>query len=232
MLPALLLIPGLLCDGRLWAAQAAALAAEARCRSPDLTPYESIEAMADAVLAQAPARFALAGFSMGGCVALEVIGRAPERVGRLALLSSAAHGLLPPVRERLQEAIPAIEGGGLETYLAAAFPSYVAPKRAHDPELWNTFAAMGRQLGPAVAVRQMRALLAYPGFRGDLGRIGCPTAVIGGREDQRTPPATHEELAARIPGARLHVITRTGHFTPLEEPQAVTDALRLWLIAS
>jgi pimeloyl-ACP methyl ester carboxylesterase len=187
--------------------------------------------MADAVLDQAPDRFALAGFSMGGCVALEVVARAPERVSRLALLSTSAHGLPPPVRQHYQGAIAGIEAGGLGTYLADAFPRYVAPERAHDPALWGTFAAMAEGLGPAVAVRQMRALLDYPGFRGDLGGIACPTAVICGREDRRTPVAVHEELARRIPNARLWVVERAGHFTPLEEPQAVTDALRDWLRA-
>jgi pimeloyl-ACP methyl ester carboxylesterase len=173
VLPDVLLLPGLLCDQRLWAAQVEALAASACCRIPDLADCASISAMADAMLDQAPSRFTLAGFSMGGCVALEVVGLAPERVGRLALLSTAAQGLLPPVRERLQESILAIKSGGLDAYLADAFPSYVSPDRAHDPDLWRTFAAMGLSLGPAVAVRQMQALLAYPGFQGDLGRIGC-----------------------------------------------------------
>jgi len=107
----------------------------------------------------------------------------------------------------------------------------VAPERAHDHALWNTFTAMAKSLGPAVAVRQMRSLLGYAGFRGDLGLIGCPTAVICGREDRRTPVAVHEELAERIPKARLRVIERAGHFTPLEEPQAVTDTLSDWLHA-
>jgi pimeloyl-ACP methyl ester carboxylesterase len=187
--------------------------------------------MADAVLGQAPDRFALAGFSMGGCVALEVVARAPERVRRLALLSTSAHGLPPPVRQHLKGSIAGIEAGGLGAYLADAFPRYVAPERAHDPALWATFAAMAEGLGPAVALRQMRALLDYPGFRGDLGRIACPTAVICGREDRRTPVAIHEELARQIPGARLWVVERAGHFTPLEEPQAVADALRDWLRA-
>jgi pimeloyl-ACP methyl ester carboxylesterase len=232
VLPDVFLLPGLLCDQRLWAAQVEALAASACCRIPDLAACASITAMADAVLDKAPGRFALVGFSMGGCVALEVVGLAPERVGRLALLSTSAEGLLPPVRERLQESVAAIESGGLDAYLADAFPSYVSPDRAHDQALWRTFAAMGLSLGPAVAVRQMRALLAYPGFQGDLGRIGCPTAVICGREDRRTPVAAHQQLTARIPGATLRVVERAGHFTPLEAPQAVSDALRDWLQAA
>jgi pimeloyl-ACP methyl ester carboxylesterase len=229
VIPDLLFVPGLLCDERLWAAQTEALEGLARSRTCDLTAYESIAAMADAVLRLAPGRFAMAGFSMGGCVALEVVARAPERVCRLALLSTSAGGLLPPVRRRLRESITGIEAGGFDAYLADAFPLYVAPGRRHDRALWGTFAAMGRRLGPGVAVRQIRALLEYPGFRGDLGRISCPTVVICGREDRRTPVATHEEMAGLIPGARLRVIERAGHFTPLEESRAVTCALRDWL---
>jgi len=226
-----ILLPGLLCDKRLWAAQTKGLAGTVRGRAADLTMYESIAAMAEGVLDQAPGRFALAGFSMGGCVALEVVAREPERVCRLALLSTSFGGLLPAVRQHYLDSIEAIEAGGLHAYLAHAFPLYVAPERAHDRALWNSFAAMAKSLGPAVAVRQMRSLLGYDGFRGDLGRIACPTAVICGREDRRTPVAVHEELAGRIPQARLRVIERAGHFTPLEEPQAVTDALRDWLHA-
>jgi len=229
VLPELLLLPGLLCDERLWAAQTEALAGWARSRTPDLTTHDSIAAMADAVLSQAPERFALAGFSMGGCVALEVVSREPDRVCRLALLSTSARGLLPPVRQQLRDSISGIEAGGLDAYLADVFPRYVAPERNHDSALWGTFAAMGKRLGPAVAVRQIRALLEYPGFCDDLGRIACPTVVICGREDRRTPVAAHQELAGLIPGARLRVIELAGHFTPLEEPQAVASALRGWL---
>jgi pimeloyl-ACP methyl ester carboxylesterase len=187
--------------------------------------------MADAVLRQAPGRFAMAGFSLGGCIALEVVARAPDRVCRLALLSTSARGLLPPVRRQLRDSISVIQAGGFDAYLADAFPLYVATERVHDRALWETFATMGKSLGPAVAVRQIRALLEYPGFGDDPGRIACPTVVICGREDRRTPVAAHEKLAGLIPGARLRVIERAGHFTPLEEPQAVTCALRDWLRA-
>jgi pimeloyl-ACP methyl ester carboxylesterase len=229
VLPEVLLLPGLLCDERLWAAQAEALAGLARSGIPDLTPYESIATMADSVLSEAPERFALAGFSMGGCVALEVFGRAPDRVSRLALLSTNAGGLLPPVRRRLQDSIDRIEAGGLDDYLRDAFPSYVAPEHTNDRTLRETFANMGNSLGQAVAVRQMRALLEYPGFGGSLERIACPTVLICGREDRRTPVAAHEKMAKLIPGAKLRVIDRSGHFTPLEKPEAVADALRGWL---
>jgi pimeloyl-ACP methyl ester carboxylesterase len=228
----LILLPGLLCDERLWAAQTKGLAALARVITPDLTGYESIESMADGVVDQVPGGFSLAGFSMGGCVALEVLARAAERVRRLALLSTSLKGILPAVQKHYLDSIASIEAGGLDAYLADAFPLYVAPVRAHDSALWSIFAAMAKSLGPAVAVRQMHSLLAYQGFRGNLDRIACPTVIICGCEDRRTPVAVHEEMAGQIPRAKLRVIERAGHFTPLEEPQAVTDTLLDWLYAS
>ena len=230
MLIDVILLPGLLCNERLWVAQAKALAGSAHSRTPDLRAYQSIALMADAVLDKAPEQFALAGFSMGGCVALEIIARAPERVCRLALLSTNAGGLLPPVRQHLQASIASIEAGGFEAYLVDAFPHYVAQERVQDRELWDTFAAMARSLGPAVAVRQMLALLEYPGFQHNLGSISCTTTIICGREDQRTPVSVHKKLAEGIPAAKLSIIEHAGHFTPLEKPQAVTCALRDWLM--
>lgn len=225
----LLLLPGLLCDERLWGAQAAALSRSAHIRIPDLSGHESISAMADAVLAASPLRFALAGFSMGGCVALEIFARAPERVCRLALLSTSAEGLTEAVREHLQGSISEIEAGGFDRYLADAFPRYVAPGRAHDRVLWNSFEAMANALGSVVAVRQIRALLNYPGFGGSLGWINCPTAIICGHQDLRIPVSIHAEMARQIPDAKLLVIDSCGHFVSLEQPQAVIDGLSEWL---
>lgn len=222
----LLLIPGLLCDARLWAGQTQALSEIASCRTPDLTAYESVDQMADGILSQAPEQFALAGFSMGGCVALEIVARAPQRVRQLALLSTNAAGILPQVRLHYQESIKSLQAEGLAKYLLGAFPRYVAPERVHDSQLWQAFSAMGSELGAAVAVRQMRALLGYSGFKGDLRAIICPTMLICGEQDERTPVAVHELMAAQIPGAELTVIGGAAHFTPLEQPSAVAAALR------
>jgi pimeloyl-ACP methyl ester carboxylesterase len=224
-----ILLPGLLCDARLWADQVDGLEKLARVTIPDLSVGESIRAMADAVLAQAPSQFALAGFSMGGLVALEIVARVPERVRRLALLSTNASGVLPLVRRHLQNSIDRIEVEGLDAYLRNAFPLYVALGRADDHALWEIFSEMAKRVGPVVGVRQMRALLDYPGFSHDLGRIACPTIVIGGDEDRRTPVAAHQEFAGQIPGSKFCLIKGAGHFTPLEEPLAVSEALVGWL---
>ena len=128
----LVLLPGLLCDRRLWVQQIAGLADVARSSVIDLSTCDSVEEMADVVLHQAPDRFALAGFSMGGCVALEILARALERVRCLALLSTRAAGLLPAVRQHYEEVISNLEAGGMDAYLAGAFPKYVAPEKVRD----------------------------------------------------------------------------------------------------
>lgn len=223
------LLPGLLCDARLWQAQIEALANVAGAQIPDFGAYDSISSMVDALLAEAPPTFALAGFSLGGVVALEILARAPQRVTALALLSTNAAGITPAVREHLAASIAGLEAGRLAAYLEDAFPRYVAPSRVHDRALWETFAAMAKHLGATAGARQMRALLDYPGFRGDLARITCPTVVIAGRDDQRIPVAVQQQTAAQIPGAAFRVIENAGHFTPLEQPAAVSAALREWL---
>lgn len=226
----LLLIPGLLSDHGLWAAQVTALADLARGRTA-VPSAPTIPAMADEVLSRAPERFALAGFSLGGCVALEVWARAADRVERLALLSTNAAGPLPAVRRHYEASIAGIEAEGLDGYLAAAFPRYVAPEHAADRALFEAFAAMGRRVGAETGLRQMRALLDYRGFEGSLGAIECPTMLACGRDDQRTPVAVHAAMAAQIRGAQLTVIERSGHFTALEQPAALGAALRAWLSA-
>lgn len=225
----LLLLPGLLCDARVWSAQTAALADVAACSVPSLTEHDSIGAMADAVLRDAPPRFAVAGFSMGGCIALELLARAPERVERLALLSTNAGGITPMVREQLVPAIARVEAGDLDAYLEEAFPRYFAPSRVTDRTMHDIYVSMARSIGAAAGTRQLRALLSYAGFDADPAAIAVPTAVIAGRFDRRLPPDGQAAMAARIPGATMQVIETSGHFTPIEAPDAVNDALRAWL---
>jgi pimeloyl-ACP methyl ester carboxylesterase len=146
-------------------------------------------------------------------------GFAPYLV-RIARLST------PLVRQHYLESIEGIEADGLGPYLVDAFPRYVAPARARDPTLWETFRAMASRLRREVVVRQMRALLNYRGFPGNLREIVCPTVLICGDEDQRTPVAIHQEMAEQISGSQLRVIDRYGHFTPLEQ-KAVLGGCKL-----
>jgi pimeloyl-ACP methyl ester carboxylesterase len=195
----------------------------------DLCGQDSIADMAEAVLARAPSTFALAGFSMGGQVALEIHARAPQRVQRLALMSTNDAGLLPAVREHLGHAIERIDSEGLTGYLEDAFPLYFGHCAATSDPLRTAFFGMAQRLGPQVAIRQLRALLSYRARDRGLESISCPTLLICGELDARTPVALHERMAVRVPRSFLSVIADSGHFTLLEKAAEVAAVMRTWL---
>jgi pimeloyl-ACP methyl ester carboxylesterase len=225
----LIMIPGVLCDERLFAAQITALGDVADIVVADITRQSSIPAMADAVLADAPERFCLAGFSLGSQVALQIMETAPERVERLALLSATHGGLLPTSAAAFQKALEPIEHGGFEAYLESLFPVYFTERDAQKPELKRIFMDMAHNVGQEAGLRQMRALLELREPFANLDRIRCQTVVIGGAEDHRTTFEAHEMLAREIPDAKLVKIAGSAHFTTLEQPEAVSAALRNWL---
>lgn len=225
----LVLIPGLLCDGRLWSAQIEALKGCAEVAVADITRQATVAEMAKDVLDHAPARFSLAGFSLGSQVALAIMESAKDRVERLALLSATRGGLFPVARAAIDKAIETIEAGGFEDYLDAAYPTYFAAGNAGNAALRDSFMEMAHAVGPKAGLRQMRALLSIAEPFGGLDRISCPTVILGGSEDRRTPPSAHEALAAEIPGARLVMVEGAAHFTPLEQPERVSEALREWM---
>ena len=225
----LVLIPGLLCDRRLWRDQIADLEAMAQISVADITRQSTLAEMAESVLAAAPHRFSLAGFSLGSQVALEIMQIATERVERLALLSATRGGLLPPSVVAFHEAITTIEHGDFQQYLESFYPRYVAERRASDEALKRTFMDMAHAVGAEAGLRQIRVLLGITSSFPNLDQIRCPTFVIGGCEDRRTTPAAHEALAKEIPGAEFIMIEDSGHFTTLEQPAPVTRALHQWL---
>jgi len=227
--PALVLIPGLLCDQALWKHQIQGLARSADIQVADTTRQRTLSEMAAAVLTAAPSSFSLAGFSLGSQVALEIMRMSPQRVCRLALLSASRGGLLPSAAASLRQAVTAIEGGGFEQYLEMVYPLYVTPARAADLVLKRCFLEMAHAVGPEAGLRQMRALLPITAPLTDLNQIRCPTVIVGGREDRRTPPALHEALAQEIPGSDLVLVNEAAHFTPLEQPGIVTEVLQHWL---
>ncbi len=228
-MPALILIPGLLCDQTLWSSQIEALRSHADITVADITEQSTRSEMAVEVLESSPEHFSLAGFSLGSQVALEIMRLSGERVDRLALLSATHGGLPPAVKNSILHAVAVLEQGGFEQYLEEVYPTYVAPCRAEDAELKRVFAMMARTVGVQAGLRQMRALLAIENPFTNLNQISCPTVIVGGREDRRIPPTEHQALAQEISGSELVIIDDAGHFTPLEQPGRVTAVLRHWL---
>jgi len=227
--PVVYLLPGLLCDEAVWRAQARRLSVTHQVRVPNFFGYSSLPDMARAVLAEAPDRFALAGHSMGGRVALEAMRLAPERVERLALLNTGIHDVREGEAARRQVLVDLAYREGMKALAAAWVPPMVAPERAGEAALLDDIATMVCRATPEIFHGQIRALLARPTVRELLPAIRCPVAVVGARQDGWSPLAQHEEMAALIAGAQLTCIEDCGHFSPLERPAAVTDALVRWL---
>ncbi len=228
-MPPLILIPGLLCNQTLWSSQIEGLNGHAAITVADITQQLSISEMAADVLRTAPDHFSLAGFSVGSQVALEIMHLSGERVDKLALLSATHGGLPPGVAIAIRQAVTTLEQGGFDQYLEQAYPTYVAPARAADPELKRLFVDMAHTVGVQAGLRQMRALLAIADPFTSLNDIRRPTVIVGGRGDRRITPAAHQALAQEIPGSELIIINDAGHFTPIEQPDRVTAVLRQWL---
>ena len=226
----LILVPGLLCDDALWRHQVEGLADIADMGvSNQHTQHNAIGEIANAILADAPPRFALAGLSMGGYIAMELIDRAAERVERLALLDTRARGDQPEQKSHRKELIKLVETGRFEEVIDRLLSLFVHPERLSDEALVSEIKAMAHRVGPDSFLRQQQALLSRRDHFGNLKNISCQTSVICGRQDQLTPLECSMEMADSIPGSELMVIENCGHLTTMERPEEVNAALRKWL---
>lgn len=232
----LLLLPGLMCDRAAWAPMLPYLAGEADCRIPNYSDCRSLGAMAERVLAEAPPTFALAGHSMGGRVALEIVRRAPERVLRLALLDTGMRarpaGTVGEDEKAKRLALLAIaRERGVRAMARAWVQPMVHPDRLADRALIDAILAMFERRTADEFAAQIEALLTRPDATGVLQGVACPTLVLCGRDDGWSSPAQHEEMAGMIAGAQLEVVAACGHMAPMERPEAVGAALSAWLRA-
>ncbi|MGH6621854.1 MAG: alpha/beta fold hydrolase [Alphaproteobacteria bacterium] len=226
----LILGPGLMNTPRLWEHQTEHLADIAEIQIVDTRQDISLAGMAQRMLDAAPPTFAYAGLSMGGYMAFEMMRMAPERVVKLALLDTAAYNDTPERSAIRRDMIALAEKGDFETVKRNTMPIFLSPARLHDREVVDIASGMCDEVGPQVFVQQMTAIMQRRDSRDTLRDIRVPTLVICGRQDQGTPLAASEEIAAGIPGSRLAVIEDCGHLSTIEQPQAVTALLRDWLL--
>ncbi|QCK87628.1 alpha/beta fold hydrolase [Phreatobacter aquaticus] len=222
-------VPGLNCTAELFRPQIDALGADHDIHIADHGSDDSIAGIAKSLLAAAPPRFALAGLSMGGYVALEVMRQAPRRVTRLALLDTRASPDNPQDAEIRHMLIKLAEIGKFDDVHPMLWPRLVNPSRFGDKALEVVVRTMAEDTGPKRFIRQQRAVLGRNDLRGDLGAIGCPTLVLVGGQDAVTPPFMSEDMASVIPGSTLTIVPDCGHLATLECPEAVNDALTEWL---
>ncbi len=223
------LIPGLTCTARLYAEQIAALWHFGPVTIANHTRDDNMAAIARRILGAAPPRFALAGLSMGGYIAFEIMRQAPQRVAKLALHDTGARGDTPEQTERRKVVIGLAKSGRYAEVPDIAFPVYMHRNRHGDAALKRMVRTMAEETGVEAFLRQQQAIIGRPDSRPGLPAIACPTFVIVGEGDEATPPELSREIAAAIPGSRLVLIPDSGHLSTLERPQAVTDVLVEWM---
>ena len=231
--PTLFLLPGLLCDAGIWQHQSAALGEMAEIVVPDFRFARSITGMAEIVLNGAPEHFSVAGHSMGGRVATEIMRRAAERVVGLALLDTAYKPLQPGEageREKAERAgyVHIAQTQGMRAMARTWLQKMVHPSRLTDAPLVESIVEMMGRKTPEIFAGQIKALLGRPDATPVLAAIRCPTLVLCGREDAWSVVDVHRDMAARIPNARLVIIEDCGHMATMERPYRVTAALAEW----
>lgn len=225
----IVLIPGLICTARLYTDQIPALWQFGPVMVADHRRDDSMAAIAARILAGAPRRFALAGLSMGGYIAFEIMRQAPGRVVKLALLDTGARADTPEQTERRRVLMASAKSGRYAEIPELAFPLYVHRDRRGDEALKRIVREMAEATGADAYLRQQQAILSRPDSRTGLAAIACPTLVLVGEGDEATPPELAREIAAGIAGSRLLLIPGSGHLSTLERPESVTQALVEWL---
>lgn len=218
-----------MCDARLFAPQIAAFSGARAIHCAPLVGFDTVEDLAEAIIFHAPPRFALAGLSMGGIVAMEIVRRIPKRVTRLALIDTNPNAETPARAAEREPQIVRAKAGKLEEIMRDEMkPAYLAPGPARL-EVLSTVMEMALALGPTVFEQQSRALQRRPDQQKTLRLIDVPTLVLCGRHDALCPVMRHEFMADMIKGATLEVIEEAGHLPTLETPDKTNAALGRWL---
>ena len=221
----LYLLCGLLCDSYTFARQKEVLGARYNVRVVDFFGLDSMDSMARKVLDDAPARFSVCGFSMGGRVALKIMELAPERVARLCLLDTGVGPVVEGEADKRQVLIDLATAKGNVALLDTWLPPMLHPTRQKDLNFIGPLGEMICRATPEIFARQQKALLTRSDARPLLPKIKIPTYVVVGRQDAWSTVEQHEAFARDIPGAKLVVIEDSGHFVPVEQPDQLTAIL-------
>lgn len=227
----LMLLPGMMCDARLFGPQIVAFGGERPIHLPPIGKHDRIGVMATEILDGAPQRFALAGLSLGGILAMEIARLAPERITRLALMATNPLAETPQVAANREPQIVKVMSGSLAEVMRDEMkPNYLAPGPRRQ-EILDLVLEMAEAQGEGVFLRQSRALQRRRDQQGTLRKLKVPTLIVCGAHDVLCPVKRHETMAELIPNAKLLVIPEAGHLPTLEQPEVVNDAMQQWLDA-
>ena len=225
----LVLLPGMMCDARLFGPQIKAFSATHPIMTLPINDHETVEELAADILQAAPPAFALAGLSMGGIVAMEVFRQAPNRITRLGLLDTNPKAEVAAVAQNREPQIAKVRDGGLRGVMRDEMkPNYLTdgPNRG---QILDLCMAMAETLGPEIFVKQSRALQSRPDQQETLRTVKVPTLVLCGEDDALCPIHRHELMHDLISGSTLTIIKNAGHLPTLEQPTATNEAIAQWL---
>ncbi|MGC2775759.1 MAG: alpha/beta hydrolase [Bradyrhizobium sp.] len=225
----LVLVPGLISSPRIYAPVIPALWRLGPVMVANHIRDDGMASIARRILAEAPPRFALAGHSMGGYIAFEIMRQAPERVGRLALINTQARPDTPEASARRRTMITRAKDGDYHGVVDELFAGFVHPSRQDDPHLRQLVHDMANEVGVEGFVRQQTAVMARPDSRPTLTAIRCPTLILTGDTDNTIPNSLSKEMADEIAGSWLVVLDHCGHLPQPEQPEETAQALVEWL---
>ena len=222
----LVLLPGMMCDARLFAAQTAALQDDRQIIVPPMDGADTMSGLASSILANLPARFALGGVSMGGILAMEILRQDAGRISHLALIDTNPYAERDEIRHRRDQQIEAVRLGRLEAVMRDEMKPNYFTHRPDSAALRDLCMAMALDVGAAAFLRQSVALRGRPDYADVLQHVSCPTLVLCGRHDVLCPIDRHQDMHDMISHSRLLIIEGAGHLPTIEEPEIVTQALR------
>lgn len=225
----LVLLPGLMCDARVFWPQIAELSAKLAVTVAPITQGERIDEIAFGLLDLLPQKFALAGLGLGGMVALEIVRRAPDRVTRLALMDTTPLAGTPQGSAMRELLIVKAKSGRLADVMREEVPLSALAQGPSRAAVMDILLDMADTLGVDVYLKQARALQRSRDQQAVLRKLRCPTLVMCGAANTINTVKRHSFMAELIPGGSLQVIEGAGHIPTLEQPQAVTDALIQWM---
>ena len=225
----ILLVPGLVWSPRIFTPVVPALWRFGPVMVANHIRDDNMGAIARRILAEAPPRFALAGHSMGGYIAFEIMRQAPDRVAKLALINTQARADTPEATERRRGMMARAKSGQYRAVLDELFPGFVHPSRRDDAALRRLVHEMGEEVRMEGFIRQQTAVIGRIDSRSSLAWIKCPTLVLTGDEDNTIPNSLSKEMADGIHGAKLVILPNCGHLPQPEQPEATAAALLDWL---
>jgi pimeloyl-ACP methyl ester carboxylesterase len=229
MKPFVYLLPGMLCDAAVWRPQIEALQAHYTLRLPVFRGFNSFVAMAESVLAAAPARFSVVAHSMGGRVAMELMRLAPERIEKFIVMDMGVHPVAPGEEERNERLLELAAEGGLAAVAESWIPFMIHPNRIHDLALTTAIRDMVLRNEVSDLQGQLQAAFERNDQSRYLANISHRVHIVCGDNDNWNPLHLHQQMCKQLPDAELVVIPDCGHMTTMEAPEQINALLLRWL---